>query len=258
VIVHSSSNDPWILRSQPAAGRRPRLRLFCLPYAGGGAATYRLWADELPSDFEVCPVHLPGREKRFGEPLLTDAVEAAAVLTAVLAPYLDVPYAIFGHSMGAALAYEIALALVRTRRAPPTCLIVSARRAPHLPARAAPVHDLPDHLLIEELKRLNGTPRQVLEDDELMSFMLPMVRSDFRLAETYRAPAPIALPSPVIAIGGREDDDIPLSDLEAWRSVSNGEFRFHIVDGDHFFINSQRPSVIRIVAAELLRALDPD
>ena len=155
------------------------MQLFCLPYAGGGAAVYRLWPDDFPSDIEVCRVQLPGREDRLDEPLLTDAVHGAGILAAALVPCLDAPYALFGHSMGAALAYETALVLERTYGRPPIGLLASARRAPHLPGRKPPVHRLPDRLFIEELRRLNGTPREVLDSTEMMGFMLPIVRADF-------------------------------------------------------------------------------
>jgi surfactin synthase thioesterase subunit len=229
------------------------MQLFCLPYAGGGAAVYRLWADDLPSDIEVCRIQLPGREDRLDEPLLTDAVHGAGIVAAALVPCLDAPYALFGHSMGAALAYETALVLERSYGRPPIGLLASARRAPHLPGRKPPVHRLPDRLFIEELRRLNGTPREVLDSTEMMGFMLPIVRADFRLAETYQASAPVPLACPVVALGGRRDHDVSRADLEAWRAVSNGEFRLHTFEGDHFFINAERRTVIDVVRAELAR-----
>jgi medium-chain acyl-[acyl-carrier-protein] hydrolase len=253
LMMHAETGRPWIVSAKWPRQRQPRLRLFCLPYAGGDAAIYRLWPDDLPPEIEVCAVQLPGRADRLDEPPFTDVLHGADVLAAALAPYRDAPYAIFGHSMGAALAYETARALVTTYGVKPACLIASGRRAPHLPPRKAPVHHLPDQLLIEELKRLNGTPSEVLENAEIMELMLPILRSDFRLAETYRASVPIALPCAVIALGAHRDDDVAPADLDAWREVSNGEFRRHLFVGDHFFINTERRSVTKTVGAELLR-----
>jgi medium-chain acyl-[acyl-carrier-protein] hydrolase len=209
----------------------------------------------LPEEIEVCAIQLPGREQRIGEEPFTSTVQAAEALALALPPYFDEPFAFFGHSMGAGIAYETALAVRRRQGLTPACLMASGRRAPHLPARKPPVHRLPDHLLIEELRRLNGTPPEVLEDQELMELMLPVLRGDFRLAEDYQASSTVLLQCPVTAFGGDRDPDVPIADLVAWETVCGGMFRLHVLPGDHFFINHQAPKVLELVRAELSRFL---
>src|ERR1700674_3490310 len=237
----------------PRRPGRPNLRLFCLPYAGGGAAIYRQWPAEFPAKVEVRAVQLPGREQRFAEPPLTETMHAAATLAAALVPYLEEPFAFFGHSMGAAIAYETARAIAQRHGRTAVCLMASGRRAPHLPARRRPVHQLSDERFLEELRRLDGTPPGVLENEELMQLMLPTLRGDFQLAETYQAPGPVALTCPVIAFGGTHDPDVSRSDLEAWRKISNGDFRLHMLEGGHFFVNPERRRLIGLVLSELSR-----
>lgn len=247
----TANASPWFVgRRRPG---RPSLRLFCLPYAGGGAAIYRQWPAEFPAATEVWAVQLPGREQRFGEPPLTVTTHAAASLATALVPFLEEPFAFFGHSMGAAIAYETARIVAQRHHRAAACLMVSGRRAPHLPARKPPVHGLPDEDFLAELRRLDGTPAGVLEHEELMQLMLPTLRGDFQLAETYQAPGPVALTCPVIAFGGTDDPEVDRSELEAWRQISNGDFRLHMIEGGHFFVNSERGRLIGLVRSELSR-----
>lgn len=244
----ATSSSPWIAGTRPS--RPPRIRLFCLPYAGGGASVYRQWSEDLPVDVDVCAIQLPGRERRYGEPAFTSMEQAADALEAALRPHLDTPFLLFGHSMGASIAHELAHRL-ETRGKPPLALMVSGRRAPHLPSRTQPIHALSDSGFIQELARLNGTPTQVLENVELMELMLPLLRADFKLIETHRPRPRPPLTVPVIAFGGTDDDEAGVDELQAWSSTTNGDFRLHLLPGDHFFINSERRSLVRLVTREL-------
>jgi len=170
-----------------------------------------------------------------------------------LVPLLDEPFAFFGHSMGAAIAYETARIIAQTYGRTATGLLASGRRAPQLPSRKPPLHPLPDEQLLEELGRLGGTPPSVLENLELMQFLLPTLRADLQLAETYVAPPPSRLNCPVVAFGGTGDPDVGSSELEAWREISNGDFRLHMLEGDHFFVNSDRKRLINLAVSELGR-----
>jgi medium-chain acyl-[acyl-carrier-protein] hydrolase len=245
-------NGPtWFVRSRRTEA--PKLRLFCLPYAGGGAGIYRSWFDEFPSTIEVCAVQLPGREQRFAEPPVRDASQAASALAAALAPYLDEPFAFFGHSMGATIAFETTRIVAQNHGRNPLGLMVSARRAPHLAARKPPLHQLPDHAILGEIQRLGGTSADVLENQELMELLLPTLRADLQLAETYFLAQPAALNCPVAAFGGSLDPDITDRDLAAWREITSGDFRLHMLEGGHFFINSARVRLISLVLSELER-----
>jgi medium-chain acyl-[acyl-carrier-protein] hydrolase len=238
-------NDLWIARQPTRA--RARLRLFCLPYAGGGSRIYRTWADALPDDVEVCAVQLPGRDQRHNEAPISDAAELIDALSAMMRHYLDLPYAMFGHSMGAVLAYELARRLGAAYDREPSALFVSAHGAPHLPRRRPPSHHLPDDEFIARMKELNGTPAEVFANPELLALLLPMLRADFKLVETYaELPGP-HLSCPVLAMGGRSDSDVPATSLDAWTAVTRGQFRSMLFEGDHFFINSERETLLRVL-----------
>jgi medium-chain acyl-[acyl-carrier-protein] hydrolase len=154
--------------------------------------------------------------------------------------------------MGAGIAYETALALIR-RDFAPLCVMPSARRAPHLSSSNRTRHLLPNDQFVEELKRLNGTPSGVFDSPDLMELMLPTLRADFQLADLYVSEHAAKLPCPVIAFGGEEDVDVPLTELDAWREVSAPEFNLRMLPGDHFFINSRQRELTAIVAQELSR-----
>jgi medium-chain acyl-[acyl-carrier-protein] hydrolase len=247
----SSPDDAerWIERR---VGRAPpQFRLFCFPYAGGGASVFRDWAGELPLRVEVCAIQLPGREWRYPEPSLRRVDEVIASLLPVLKPYLDIPFAIFGHSMGAVLAYEMTRAILRAAGREPRVLFVSAHRAPYLPLRRRHWHGLPRDELIAEVKALNGTRAEVFEHEDLVELVLPMLRSDLELVETYQAGPPSVLSCPVIAIGGSRDPETLPEELAGWRSVTAGPFKSIVLQGDHFFINSARESLLRALHEEL-------
>jgi medium-chain acyl-[acyl-carrier-protein] hydrolase len=235
--------DRWIAK-QPSR-RAARLRLFCLPYAGGGARIYRGWADALPGDVEVCAVLLPGRDQRHGEKPIPHIGAAVEALSTALREHLDLPFAVFGHSMGAVLAYEVSRRLAVLSGQEPAHLFVSGHRAPKLPRRRRSLHYLPDGEFVSGVRALNGTPAEVFEHPELVELLLPMLRADFELVETYaELPGP-RLSCPVTALGGRDDADVPREDIEAWRSVTSGPFEAMLLDGGHFYVNTARNTLLR-------------
>jgi medium-chain acyl-[acyl-carrier-protein] hydrolase len=222
------------------------MRLFCLPFAGGGASVYREWPGYFPDDVEVVPIQLPGRESRFCEPA-SDSVDLLADrLVDGLWCYLDRPFALFGHSMGALVAFELARRL-RQLSLEPVHLFASGSRAPHLPSRSPDRHALPDPEFIAALRGLNGVPREILENAEFIDVLLPMIRSDFKLAETYRFRPQAPLCCPVTTFGGRQDSEVTQDDLEAWTHHTTGAFKVHLLPGDHFFVNSSRTRLLELV-----------
>jgi medium-chain acyl-[acyl-carrier-protein] hydrolase len=242
------TTDKWVERR---VGKAPaRFRLFCFPYAGGSAAIFRDWADEMALNLEVCAIQLPGRERRHGEPALRRSDQAVEILVPILRPYLDMPFVMFGHSMGAVLAYEVTRGILTAATMEPRALVVSAHHAPQLPSRKRNLHDLPRDQLLAEVRALNGTPAEVFEHEDLVELVLPMLRSDLELVESYTEPAGPVLSCPVIAIGGTGDPDILPEDLAAWRSVTAGPFKSMLFQGDHFFINSARASFLRTMRQE--------
>jgi medium-chain acyl-[acyl-carrier-protein] hydrolase len=250
--THLPASNAWLRFHQrnPAAAQ---LRLFCFPYAGGSASVYRNWTD-LPPEIEVCPVQLPGRDERFHEPAFTRADALCDALVVALADFLDMPFAVFGHSMGAIIGYEFTRRL-HARGFVPRQLLVSGQRAPHIPLRRKQSYGLCDPAFKNRLRELDGTPEVVLQDAELMEFLLPRLRSDFELSETYVDTNDVPLSCPIAAFGGAQDNEVSRSDLLAWRHVTTNAFDIRILPGGHFFLDQEGQALRRCIAARLL---DPD
>jgi medium-chain acyl-[acyl-carrier-protein] hydrolase len=237
------------------AYRRPRpqacLRLFCFPYAGGNATLYRQWSDLLPTQIDVCPIQLPGRGNRLSEPPASHISPLLTMLLPAFSSYLDMPYAFFGYSMGASIAFELVRAFRQRDYPLPVHLFVSARRAPQLPHQKTFVHTLPDTEFLEELRKLNGTPEEVLRNTEILQLSLPTLRADFALCETYAYKPQVPLTCPISAYGGLQDPDVTRDDLAAWRHMTDGAFKVQLFEGDHFFLQSSRIDLLRALTCEL-------
>lgn len=248
-MTSTQFDSNWLVRPEPRT--QARLRLFCFPYAGGGARVFQSWAAALPPFIEVCAVQLPGHEKRLREAPLRNLRQLVAALSQVLQAYADKPFVFFGHSMGAKLCFELARCLRCEHKLGPAQLFVSGCRAPHLPRDEAPTYNLPEPEFIEKLRRLNGTPREVLEHPEMMQLVAPILRADFEVVETYDyAPEP-PLSCPITAIGGLQDDEVAREQLEAWRSHTSAAFVLRMLPGDHFFLHAQQAALLRVLAADL-------
>jgi medium-chain acyl-[acyl-carrier-protein] hydrolase len=241
--------DSWIACRKP--NPQARLRLFCFPYAGAGASIFRTWSDGLPADVEVCPVQIPGRGTRLMETPFTQLSPLVQALAQALAPLLDKPFAFFGHSLGALVGFELARQLRRQSGVQPVRLFVSADRAPQIPHRDRPIHALPEEEFLQELRRLNGIPGKVLEEAELMQIMLPVLRADFAVYETYVYSTEPPLDCPISTFGGLQDARVSRGDLEAWRDQTSGSFSLRMFPGDHFFLNTTQPLLLQALSQEL-------
>lgn len=247
--------DSWVVF--PGRNPRPRLRLFCLPYAGGSALNFRTWPSYLPPHVEVCAVQLPGRGGRIGTPPFTEAQALVRSAAPALLPYMDVPFAFFGHSMGGLLAFELARHL-RDRGGPrPQHLFISGRRAPQVADDSPHTYNLPEAEFIEEVARLNGTPREVLENEELMRLVTPLLRSDFSVCQTYEyVPGP-PLDCPISVFGGVRDLEVTREHLEGWREQTVAGITLRMFPGDHFFIHSEQEAFLHVLSQELMRYARP-
>lgn len=233
--------------------RRPRpdaaLRLFCLPYAGGMASAYRAWQNDAPREVELCALQLPGRESHWAQPAFTSIPRLVDALEEVLEPLLDRPYALAGHSMGGTIAFELARRLQARR--PPVHLFVSGTRAPHMPDPRGPRHELADDELVRELREIGGTPPEVFAHEELMALVLPLVRADFELNDTYSyVPGP-PLDCPLTAFGGTHDHVVPPEAVEGWREYTRGPFRLRMFDAGHFFIHTHHAELLGEILDDL-------
>lgn len=251
--VSPSRPSPWVVIPRPDPGAR--LRLFCFPYAGGGASIYTPWGRMMPPEVEVVAVQLPGRENRIGEPAVASLRELTPRVAEGLAPFMDRPFAFFGHSMGGLIAFDLARKLRREGRPGPLHLFVSARPAPQAAFTLRRMHDLPRDEFIEGLRRYNSTPEEVLQNEELMQLVTPTLRADFSVSETPPYTPEPPLETPISAFGGVDDDDVPVWTVEAWREQAAGEFRVVTFPGGHFFVNELRDRVVAEVTADLRRAL---
>ena len=232
--------------------RDAQLRLVCLPYAGGSARIFRDWPGKLSVD--ICAVQPPGRENRLIEPPFTSASLFATALADQLDKLRPMPTVLFGHSMGALLAFETACELERRSADGLMGLIVSSSNAPQLQNVEERLSELDDQALIEHIRELDGTPEEVLGNADLMHLCLPTIRADFSLCESYRmgGGAKPVVRAPIYALGASGDDMVPAHGIEAWRMRAGGSFRSLLVEGDHFFID-RRPGEFLACINQFLR-----
>ncbi|MCA1591775.1 MAG: putative thioesterase [Acidobacteria bacterium] len=243
------TQTPWIQFPKPNPSAR--LRLFCFPYAGGAANVYRTWPGSLPASIEICAVQPPGRERRLHEEPFTSLLALVQAAAPALLPYMDRPFAFFGHSMGAWIGFELACYLRRENLQQPLHLFASGSPAPQIPSRTSDTYNLPEQEFLNELRRLNGTPREVLEHPELMELMLPLLRADFSVTGTYAFSDDDPLDMPITVFGGLQDEDISQSSLEAWRQQTNRAFALQMFPGDHFFLHTAQPQLLNVLCREL-------
>ncbi len=234
---------PW-LSVLPAVS--DQIRIFCFPFAGGGASSYRDWQKFFPKQVGVYPLQLPGRENRISDKPFTDMVDLASAISHVLRPYLTKPFVFFGHSLGARIAFEVVRTLRRKWQLAPCHLLVSGSRAPHIP-EPKPLHHLTDEAFVNELRRFSGTPEAILQNKELMELFIPILRADFMVDETYVHLSEEPLACPISAFGGTADPEADPRELEAWRQHTSNRFNLEMIAGDHFFLQSNKDVLLSFV-----------
>jgi medium-chain acyl-[acyl-carrier-protein] hydrolase len=236
----------WRLaRANPAAA----VRLFCFPYAGGSASVFRDWHRDLPAFVEVVGLQAHDRSLRTGAP--RDIPSLVADVGTALVAHLDRPFVFFGHSLGAIVAFEMTRWLRDCDLPAPEILLLSARRAPGVAPRQPQYSRQSDEELVRTLRRLNGTPHDMLADSNLARAILPRVRADLALADGYRCRRDAPLDVPLVVFGGRDDPECHVTELLAWRRATTGRFTRHLFEGDHFFLHSARHALLRQISYHL-------
>jgi len=240
--------DEWVpYRRQDS---RVQLRVFGFPHAGGNAYYYQAWRKLMPADIDFCPVELPGHGPRMDETPLTNLDSLVATLQVILEPLLMVPFAFFGHSAGACIAFEAARAIRSADERSAIHLFVSGCPAPDAAMENPWKHSMSDQDLIAALIRYGGTPPAVIERTELMAAILPTLRADLALVENY-CPAPgthIACP---ITVFGGADDTVDNASLQAWSTYTKGTFRVQIFPGGHFYLSEVSSAVVDQIIKEM-------
>ncbi len=249
---------PWLLRRP---GPRRALRLYCFSYAGGSPASYLAWQAGLAPDIEVCAVQLPGRGARFNEPSCTSLAQLVDTLAEVIGEAAEAtpgqPFALFGHSLGALIAFEVARALAGRGGAQPCHLFLSGCAAPRYRPWRPAIHRFDDAALVRELVTYNGTPPEILADAELMALLLPAIRADFALVHDYQYRPARPLCQPLTVLAGNADRIGSSTEVSGWSEETSGPCRVQWFAGDHFFLHTCAPDVLDCINAALEHFIEP-
>lgn len=239
--------SPWFINFEPVV--QSEMRLFCFPNAGGSAATFRAFATGLPQDFEVWAANLPGHGSRLREAPLLDLKILAAALADALEPLIcRTPFAFFGYSWGARLAFEVARNLRLQGQPMPQHLFVAACAAPHLPQGERQWHTLPDVELLAELCEYNGIVKELQDEPQILALLLPGLRADLTLYETAGYDQERPFDFPITAFGGDRDPLFNSAEIQAWQDQTSAQFQFDLFDGDHFFLRAAQPAIFDSIA----------
>ncbi len=252
-MTHRPPTTPWLM----PFSREPngRLHLIFFPHAGGGASTFFQWSKLLPEGVTSYAVQLPGRETRLRDTLHRRIDTVVQSLTDSLPPFLERPYLFWGHSMGALLSYEVAQRLQQLGRPLPQRLIVSGMNAPHVPYADPHIHHLPEAEFVTALEGLNGTSPTVLQNAELRSLVLPMIRADFQMVETYAYQETVPLTCPITILDAVDDEKTDEAGLQEWQKQSTELLEMFTFPGNHFFLYDLQPKLVNTIGNLLTRQM---
>lgn len=251
------SSDAWVSFFPP--NPQARLRLFCFPYAGGTIASFRTWAEGLPQAVEVCAMSLPGRGSRLKEAPFTQIEPLIEALAQAIMPYLDRPFAFFGHSLGALVSFELTRWLRSTNsQRMPMQIFLSGRWAADRSNQVLPSYNAPEPEFLARMDRLGGIPAEVLAEKELLDLLLPTLRADLAVNETYVYKAEPPLSCPISVFGGLHDPIVHRNELMLWQSQTTASCIVRMLPGDHFFFNTAQPLLLAMLTQELRYLLSSD
>lgn len=240
--------DRWFRCQTPIPS--PISRMYCVPFAGGGPSAFRNWQPHFP-DTEIWTVHLPGRESRMTEPPYSNMNALMKILTPLITEHAKVPFSLFGHSMGAMIAFELARNLEAEGRVQPACLFVSGYGAPSNRPASTNSHRLPDAEFAERIRSFEGTPEEVFAHPELLDIFLPILRADITLLETYTCDPNAQVHCPIVALGANADKEVEPAAIAAWRAHTRGAFDMLEFDGGHFYWQSDPEPLLNALNSAL-------
>lgn len=259
-LVERSSQDSWVIH--PSSKSSTKLRLFCFHHSGTGASVFRDWSKCLPDSVVVCPIQLPGRETRLGEPLRTHLQGVSEEIAEAMRPYLDRPFAFFGHSLGAIICFEVARQLRRQNLPQPAHLFIASCCAPHRMTRSGILlHQADDAVILETVEhRYGNLPKNIKQNPMLVRYLLPILRADFELGETYHCEPGQPLDCPISVFGGTADQTVAPEELRAWGEQTQSTCTLKMFSGNHFFFVKEPSSLLEVILDELkhLHELDLD
>lgn len=248
-MMLTTTKNQWIVTPIPRI--RAKLNLYCLPFAGGSSNSFRSWAPLLPPAVELRAFELPGHGSRLNENLYRRIDDLIPPLAEALARFTDRPFALFGHSMGALLGYELVLKLQEDYNLRPIHVFLSGHGAPTLPEREEPIHQLPKQEFLAKIRQYNGTPHEVLENRELIELMEPILRADFEACETYQPTEVRPIHAPMTVMGGINDPGAARSDLEAWKDFTTKTFNVRMFPGDHFYLLQHKMTLLQAILQDI-------
>lgn len=239
------NNHPWFLEYE----KKPQatIRLFCFHHSGGGASAYYPWRELLSPYIEMVSIQLPGRENRFTEPLNNNLKDITTQLREGFHLYKSKPFFVFGHSLGALIAFEFVKSVQQHYGMHPHHMITSATKAPHLPFRMKHFSQLDDKALKEELKVYNGIDERILHNDELLELFLPIIKNDFSIYETHCFSESQPLPCDILALSGTRDQTVTEEEILAWSAYTSGKFEHLSFPGEHFFIKDNQKNILALI-----------
>ena len=245
--------------ANPFVARPPNpraiVRLFCLPYAGAGSSRYFRWSAQFPPTVDICPLLLPGRESRIWEAPYRDVAELIGDLCEDLQPEISRPFAFFGHSMGALIAFEVARQFRRSSGQLPLHLFASACRSPQSPDSEDFLHRLPETEFLMRLRSMNYAPDAIYDDPQFMKILLPTIRADYQLCETYRYASEPPLDCPITAFGGSEDRWVTRTHLDDWGAQTAVRFARTMFSGGHLFLHKHEAAIADVIVTDLEETL---